>query len=100
MNGGLIGPVEGGAEHRHDADRVLVAACDGLLGGKMEAIALHRDQAHLDVPVVGELLPADLDVDAHHEIRPVGWLAFSLAPFLPAPLEREAAEHGRLDVTP
>ncbi len=92
----LVRAVEGRAEDRDDADRVLVALRDGLLGGEVEAVALHRDEAHLDVPVVGELLPADLDVDAHDEVRPVGGLALGLAPLLPAPLEGQAAEHRRL----
>ena len=48
---------------------------DRLLGREVEAVALHRHETHLDVPVVGELLPADLDVDPHHEVRLVGRLA-------------------------
>ena len=71
----LVGAVEGRAEDRDDADRVLVAELHGLLGREVEAVALHRHEAHLDVPVVRELLPADLDVDAHHEVRLVGRLA-------------------------
>ena len=69
---------------------------DRLLGREGEAVALHRHEPHLDVPVVGELLPADLDVDAHDEVRLVGRLALGRAPLLPAPLEREPAEHRRL----
>ena len=71
----LVRALEGRAENRDDADRVLVAELDGLLGGEVEAVALHRDEAHLHVPVVRELLPADLDVDAHHDVGPVGRLA-------------------------
>ena len=90
---GLVRAVEGGAEDRDDADRVLVAELHRLLRGEREARALHRDEAHLDVPVVRELLPADLDVDAHDEVRLVDRLALGRAPLLPAPLEREPAEH-------
>ena len=92
----LVGAVERRAEDRDDADRVLVAELHGLLGGEIEAVPLHRDEAHLDVPVVRELLPADLDVDAHDDVRLVGRLALGRAALLPAALEREAAEHGRL----
>ena len=77
-------------------DRVLVAELDRLRRREMEAVALHRDEAHLDVPVVGELLPADLDVDPHHDVRPVGGLAGGLAPVLPAALQRQPSEHRRL----
>ena len=93
---GLVRAVERRAEDRHDADRVLVAALDGLLGGEVEAIALHRHEPHLDVPVVRELLPAHLDVDAHDDVRLVGRLPRGRSRLLPAPLEREPAEHRRL----
>ena len=89
----LVRTVEGRAEDRDDADRVLVAPRDRLLGRQDEAIALHRHETHLDVPVVRELLPADLDVDAHHEVRLVGRLALGRTPLLPASLEREPSEH-------
>jgi hypothetical protein len=71
----LVRAVERRAEDRDDADRVLVAVLDGLLRREGEAISLHRHETHLDVPVVGELLPAHLDVDAHDEVRLVGRLA-------------------------
>ena len=93
---GLVRPVERRAEDRHDSDRVLVAALDGLLGGEVEAITLHRHEPHLDVPVVRELLPAHLDVDAHDDVRLVGRLPRGSSRLLPAPLEREPAEHRRL----
>ena len=96
LRDGLVRAVEGGAEDRDDADRVLVAALDGLLGGEVEAVALHRHEPHLDVPVVRELLPAHLDVDAHHDVRLVGWLPRRRSRLLPATLEGEPAEHRRL----
>ena len=69
----LVGAVERGAEDGHDADRVLVAPGYGFVCGEVEAISFHRDEPHLDVPVVGELLPADLHVDAHDQVgRSVG----------------------------
>ena len=89
----LVAAVERRAEDRHDADRVLVAQCDGLVGSEVEAVALHRHQARLDVPVAAELLPADLDVDAHDQVRSVGRLAGRAHPLAPAPLERQPAEH-------
>ena len=92
----LVRPVERRAEDRHDPDRVLVAELHRLLGREREAVALHRDEPHLDVPVVGELLPADLDVDAHDDVRLVRGLARRLAPLLPEALQRETAEHRRL----
>ena len=68
----LVAAVEGRAEDGGDADRVLVAARGRLGGAEVEAVALHRHQARLDVPVAAELLPAHLDVGAGDEVRPVG----------------------------
>ena len=92
----LVRAVECRPEDRDDADRVLVAELHRLLGREVEAVALHGHEPHLDVPVVRELLPADLDVDAHHEVGLVVRLALGRAPLLPASLEREPAEHRRL----
>ena len=71
----LVAAVERRSEDRDHADRVLVAVRDRLLGVEVVAVALHRHQPRLDVPVAAELLPADLDVDAGDEVRPVGRLA-------------------------
>ena len=92
----LVRAVERRAEHRDDSDGVLVAELHRLVRGDVQAIALHRHQAHLDVPVVGELLPADLDVDSHDDVGRVDRLALCLAPMLPASLEGEPAQHRRL----
>ena len=92
---GLVRALERRAQDRDDADRVLVAERDSFLCREVKAVALHRHEPHLDVPVIGELLPADLDVDSHHEVRPVRRLAGGGAALLPAALEREAAEHRR-----
>ena len=72
---GLVAAVEGRPEHRDDADGVLVAALHRLFGVEVVALALHRREAGLDVPVAAELLPADLDVGAHHHVGLVGGLA-------------------------
>ena len=92
----LVGAVEGRAQDRDDANRVLIAKLHCFFGRKVEAVALHRHESHLDVPVVRELLPAHLDVDSHDEVRLVGWLPVGCALLVPAPLERKAAQHRRL----
>jgi hypothetical protein len=62
----------------------------------VESVAVHRNQAHLHVPVVGELLPAHLDIDAHHEIRFAGGLVRGLPAMLPTAFEGKPSEHCRL----
>ena len=57
---------------------------EGVLGAD-------RDVPRLDVPVVGELLPDDLDRGAEHDVRPVGGLARRTTGVLPPAFEREAA---------
>ena len=89
----LVAAVLRGAEHRDNADRVLVAERHRRLGGEMTALALHHRVARLDVPVPAELLPADLHVDAHDEIRLVARQACRLPPLTPAPLQREPCQH-------
>ncbi len=89
----FVRAVERRPQNPDNADRVLVAQLDRFLGRERVAVALHRHQAHLDVPVVGELLPADLDVDAHHQVGLVGRLALGRSPLLPQPLHRQSAEH-------
>jgi hypothetical protein len=92
----LVAAVEGGAQDRHHADRVLVDELDRLLAGEVETVARHRDQPRFDLEVVCEFLPADLDVDAHDDVGLVGRLAGRAALLLPAALHRQAAEHARL----
>jgi hypothetical protein len=53
----------------------------------VEALAFHRDETRLDIPVVRELLPAHLGVDAHHEVGSIGGSAGGAAGMLPTPLE-------------
>ena len=92
----LVGPVHRRAEHRDDADGVLVHVVEQPVGGQVEDVALERDVARLDLPVVGELLPDHLDVAAHHDVGPVGGQPGRPAGGLPAALEREPAEHAAL----
>ena len=65
---------EGHAEGGDDADGVLVHALDHFLRRHDQPVAFHRDLAQLDVPVAGELVPADLD-RAGHQVGLVGGLA-------------------------
>ena len=93
---GLVAAVERRPEDRDHADGVLVARGGGRSRAEVQPVALHRDEARLDFEVVGELVPADLDVDAHDDVGTVGGLVRHAAGVLPAPLEREPAEHARL----
>ena len=92
----LVRAVEGGAEDGDDGDRVLVAVRNRPFRREVVGLALHRHEAHLDFPVVGELLPADLDVRAHDDVGLVGGLPVRFPPLAPAPLERHSREHRRL----
>jgi hypothetical protein len=87
----LIRAIEGRAENGDDSDRVLIAELDRFLRRQMEAVAIHRHEAHLDVPVVCEFLPTHLDVDPHAQVGGVGRLALGGATLLPAPLEGQSA---------
>ena len=87
----LVAAVERRAEDRDHADPVGVTMPHDLVGGQVEPIALHGHQPRLDLPVVRELLPAHLNVDAHHGVRPAGAVRV-----LPAALHREAGQHARL----
>ena len=89
----LVAAVERRAENRHDADRVLVAVGERRLGGEVEAIALHRHESRLDVPVAAELVPTHLHVDAEDQVGSVGRLARRPHPLSPQPLQSEATEH-------
>ena len=65
----LVGAVIGRAEDGDDADRVLVARFRGALGAEVRHLRPDGDEPRLDVEVAAELLPADLDVRAHDEVR-------------------------------
>ncbi len=84
------------AERRHDADGVLVDPLESTSSGVHDQpVALHRDLAMLDVPVAGELVPADLDRTGD-QVRPVGRLAGGAPALAPLPQQRHPAEHRRL----
>ena len=91
----FVRPVVGRSENGHHADRVLVTEPNRLVCGEVEPVSLHRDEPHLDVPVISELLPADLHVDAHHEVGLVGGFHRRPPAMLPASLEGQPTEHGR-----
>ena len=86
----LVGAGVGDAERRHDHDRVLVDAGEHVVDVHRVVARRHRHLAHLDVPVLGELVPHHLHRPAHH-VRPVGRLARRRALRPPAPLGRHPA---------
>ena len=61
----------------------------------MEPLTLHRREARLDLEVVAELVPADLDVDPHHQVGPCGVRTRRAALLLPTTFERQPREHRR-----
>ena len=87
---------ECGADHRRDADRVLVHVRLDVVGADRVLALLERHDARLDVEVAAELLPHDVHVAAEHEVRPIGGLAVRLPPLAPLPLERQRAQHDGL----
>ena len=92
---GSYDPVERRPEDRDDADGVLVAELQGLVGVELQPSRLDGGVPRLHVPVPAELLPHDLDVDAHHQVRFVGRKSRRRASLTPLPLERQAAQHHR-----
>ena len=70
----LVGAGVGHAESRHHHDRVLVHPLEHVVGVHRVVAVGHRDLAHLDVPVPGELVPHHLHRAAHH-VGLVGGLA-------------------------
>ena len=57
------------AQHRGDADRVLVDVGLDVLGADRVLVGLQRDDPRLDVEVAAELLPHDVHVAAEDEVR-------------------------------
>src|SRR5215213_8909123 len=90
----LVRAVEGRAEDGDHADGVLVAEFRRLFAVQVETVSLHRYVAGLDLEVVAELLPADLDVYAYYHVRPICALSCSASPLLPAAFEGQSPEHG------
>ena len=68
------------AQHRGDADRVLVDVRLDVLGPDRVLVGLQRDDPRLDVEVAAELLPHHVHVAAEHQVRPARVLARRLAP--------------------
>ena len=91
----LVGAGVGDAEGGHHHDGVLVDPLEHLLHVHAVAPRGHGDLAHLDVPVLGELVPDHLHRPAHHVGR-VGRLPGGPALGPPAPLGRHPAEHAGL----
>jgi hypothetical protein len=92
----LIHPGVGDTEDRDDSDRVLVHVIGEAVAVEHLVLLADRHQPRLDIPVVGELLPADLNRRAHHQVRLLGRLAGGPTRLRPAPLQGEATEHARL----
>ena len=91
----LVGAGIGDTERGDDHDRVLVHPLQHR--GRVHAVAArgHRDLAHFDVPVPGELVPHHLDRAAHH-VRLVCRLALGSPLRPPAPLGRHTRQHASL----
>ena len=92
----LVGAVVGRAEHRDDADGVVIAALRRPVERQVGGVGTHVDQASLDVEVAAELLPAHLNVGAHDEVRGGGVLTRGMASVPPPVLEGQTSEHARL----
>ena len=93
----LVGAGVGDAEGRHDHDRVLVDPLEHVVGVHHVVAGRHRDLAHLDVPVLGELVPHHLHRAAHHVRacrsacpRPAAWPASATWP--PCPPSMHASD--------
>ncbi len=91
----LVGAGVGHPEGGHHHDGVLVDLGEHLLDVHAVLPRRHGDLPHLDVPVLGELVPHHLDRTAHH-VGPVGRLALGLALGPPPPLGGHTAEHAGL----
>ena len=87
---------EGGADHRRDADRVLVDVRLDVLRADRVLTRLEGHDPRLHVEVAAELLPDHVHVPAEDQIRGVRGLAGRLTALAPLPLQRECSEHDRL----
>ena len=87
----LVRTVEGRTEDGDHADGVLVADLYCLFTIQVETVPFHRHVAGLDLEVVAELLPADLDVYAHDHVGLLGALPGRVSLLLPAALQGEAS---------
>ena len=89
----LVAAVEGRPEDADHPDGVVVAALDRLRRGEVMAISCERHLARFDVEVAAELLPADLHVDSHDDVRAVVGKSGGPTARLPAPLQGQTAKH-------
>ena len=77
----------------HDADGVLVAHGNGVLGIERELLAAEGHGAHLNLPQLRELLPYYLIGCRDYKVWLVAWLALCCAVFLPSLPGRHATKH-------
>jgi hypothetical protein len=91
----LVAPRVGHTEGRHHEDRVLVDELEHVLDAHVVVAGRHPDLSHLDVPVLGELVPHHLHRTAHH-VRSVRGQARRRTLLPPTPLRRHAGEHAGL----
>ena len=89
----------GDAEDGRDADGVVVHVVHDRVHVQGQMVLLKRHEAHLDVPVAAELLPAHLVAGRDNEVRALRRVdvhARILRQLLPAEQHPEAAQHARL----
>src|SRR6185437_2358700 len=80
-------PGAGRAEHRGDADRVLVDVRLDVLGPDRVLVAAQWNDPRLDIEVAAELLPHDVNVSAEHQVGTVDRLPRGLHAIPPLPLQ-------------
>src|SRR5450756_2892328 len=68
----LVAAVERRTQDSHNPDGVLITAGHGLFRVKMKTLTAHRHDARFNVPVATKLLPTDLDIGAHDQVRSAG----------------------------
>src|SRR5450756_1337839 len=68
----LVAAVERRTQDRHNPDGVLITAGHGLFRVKMKTLTAHRHDPRFNVPVATKLLPTDLEICAHDQVRAAG----------------------------
>ncbi len=84
------------AEDADGTDRVFVHPVHHFVGGNREAVRVQGNQALLDLEIVGALVPHQVYVITHDDIRTVMRFALRLALFLPGALVGQHGQHDRL----
>ncbi|CAN5139405.1 hypothetical protein BH20ACT22_BH20ACT22_01820 [soil metagenome] len=79
-----------------DPDCILVASRYRRTGSEVCLAIRDRYLSRLDIPVTAKLVPADLHVRSHHEIRSFRRSAGHPGPFAPSPDQGETAQHAGL----